>query len=41
MFRWLIEIPYIWELWEVRQWKKRQMFVEDQVKVNNQQQKPA
>ena len=38
MFRWLIEIPCIWERWEVHQWKKRQLFVENQLKVDDQPQ---
>jgi hypothetical protein len=36
MFRLLVEIPFIRELWEVHQWKKRELFVENQIKSHNQ-----
>ncbi len=35
MFKWLIEIPQVRELWELHQWKKRATFVKHQIKINN------
>jgi hypothetical protein len=35
MFKLLIEIPQIRELWELHQWKKRATFVKHQIEINN------